>query len=105
MIAPVKSSPYIGYRIKLLIAVEKNYQFNTKNELLVPTFYRRLKDARADIILDIKHRLKDSFYFRSQKYGYDLVKYSREARVNTYMAYRIIPVKKDSPLATETPRI
>ena len=84
---------YIGYRIKLLIAVEKNLRFETRNEILVPTLYETLKQARGNIVADIQHRLKDSFYFRSQKTGYDLVKYTNEAAVNTYLAYRVVPVK------------
>ena len=84
---------YLGYRIKLRIAVEKNLVFTTKNEILVPTLFDSLQDARNEIISDINHRLGDSFYFRSQKMGFDLVRYSQEASLNTYLAYRIIPVK------------
>ncbi|RME90381.1 MAG: hypothetical protein D6767_06955 [Candidatus Hydrogenedentota bacterium] len=85
---------YCGYRIKLIVSIEKNGKFTSRNEILVPSFYRYLDEARADIEEDIRHRLRTSYYFRSQRVGYDLVRYSREASLNTYMAYRIIPIKQ-----------
>lgn len=97
------TAAYSGYRIKLIVSIEKDGKFTSRNEILVPSFYTYLDDARADIREDIDHRLKTSFYFRSQRVGYDLVRYSREASLNTYMAYRIIPVKTKQPSALAEP--
>jgi len=84
---------YTGYRIKLIIAIEKNHHFTYNNEMLVPVVYHTLQEAETHIQNDISKRLNESMYFRSQKTGYDLVLYSETASSNTYLAYRIVPVK------------
>ncbi len=82
---------YDGYQIKLIVSIEKNQIIDCKNDFLVPTIYKQVKEAQFHIIMDVEHRLADSMYFRSPKKGYDLIRYSREASVNTYLTYRIIP--------------
>ena len=93
MISDQLDIQYTGYRIKLIIAIEKNGSKTYNNELLVPMIYATLQDAERHIQNDIKKRLTESMYFRSQKIGYDLVLYADTATSNTYLAYRIVPVK------------
>ena len=90
--AEVKTA-YQGYRIKLIVTLEKSGRFENRNEIVVPTVYTSLQESQEDIVNDIKYRLDNSMYFRSQRVGYDLVRYGKEATINTYLAYRIIPVK------------
>ncbi|MDH5720918.1 MAG: hypothetical protein OEZ13_09955 [Spirochaetia bacterium] len=80
------------YKIKLIVAVEKNSTIGTRNEILIPRVYHSLEEARENIEMDIKSRLKNNMYFRSQKLGYELVRYSQTASVNTYITYRVMPV-------------
>ena len=82
------------YKIKLIVAVEKNYIMTTRNEILVPKTYRNLEEAQKHIEMDMQCRINENLYFRSQKMGYDLVRYSQMALLNTYISYRVIPVKK-----------
>ncbi len=89
-------STYRGYRIKLLIAIEKNGVIRNKNEIFLNTRYRHLHDAYFDIEMDIKNRLRDQSYFRTNRIGFNLVHYSECATLNTFMAYRIMPLKKNS---------
>ena len=100
----IEDSTNSGYQIKLIVSTEKNNRIEYKNEFVVPTVYETIKEAQFHIIMDVEHRLLNTMYFRSQKKGYDLVRYSREALVNTYLAYRIIPIvkKKTTGLKTKT---
>lgn len=91
----------IGYKIKLVIAVERRSTFWHKNEFMVPTVYSNIDQAKEHICHDIDHRLQESMFFRSQKIGFDLVKYTQEASVNTYLGYRIIPIKLSEYLHME----
>lgn len=93
IVSPQQHEPYDGFRIKLVVSLEKENAIKTRNELLIPGVYENLHDALKDIQLDISRRLSNSLYFRSTKFGYDLVKYSNLASVNTYLSYRIVPVK------------
>ena len=86
-------SAYQGYRIKLIVTIEKQGHFKNRNEIVIPTIYTSLQESQEDIMNDIKFRLQNSLYFRSQRVGYDLIRYGKEASINTYLAYRIIPVK------------
>ena len=83
---------YDGYQIKLSVSIEKNQLIEYKNEFLVPTVYEQVKEAQFHIIMDVEHRLANTSYFRSPKKGYDLIRYSREASVSTYLTYQIIPI-------------
>ena len=83
---------YSGYKIKMIIAIEKDNIFAYRNELLVPVLYNDISEAQNHVNRDIERRLKDSMYFRSQKTGFDLVRYGNTALSNTYIAYRILPI-------------
>jgi hypothetical protein len=83
---------YSGYKIKMIIAIEKDNIFAYRNELIVPVLYNDISEAQAHVTRDIDRRLKDSMYFRSQKTGFDLVRYGNTATSNTYIAYRILPI-------------
>ena len=97
MVSENYRAPVNGYRIKLIVAIEKENRFTYKNELVVPILYNNLERAQEDIEKDISARLKQSMYFRSPKTGYDLVLYSHMASLNTYLSYRIIPVLSQTP--------
>jgi hypothetical protein len=83
---------YSGYRIKMIVAIEKDNIFSYRNELIVPVFYEDIEKAQDHITRDIEKRLLESMYFRSQKSGFDLVRYGNTAMSNTYIAYRIVPI-------------
>ncbi|MDH4199805.1 MAG: hypothetical protein OEV66_05415 [Spirochaetia bacterium] len=83
---------YSGYKIKMIIAIEKENIFAYRNELIVPVVYQDISEAQAHVTKDIDRRLRDSMYFRSQKMGFDLVRYGETATSNTYIAYRILPI-------------
>ena len=82
-----------SYQIQIQIAIEKNGKIEDTKEWAVPTLYSNIKEAQFYIFMDIEYRLGNTMFFKSQKKGYDLVEYSREATVNTYLAYRIIAIK------------
>ncbi len=88
-----ENSGYCGYRIKLIVAIEQITTIAYRNELIVPIVFKTISEARRHIDIDIKRRLKDSLYFRSQKKGFDLVLYGQLASSNTYLAYRVLPLK------------
>ncbi len=88
-----KVSVYSGYRIKLIVVIEDNGTFKDKSEYVVPTIYQNLKEAQFHILMDIEYRLGNTMFFRSQKKGFDLVRYARETSLNTYLSYRVLPVK------------
>lgn len=81
----------IGYKIKLSVAVEKNGVFDASNELLLPCIYPSEHMAKSDIERDQKDRLAETYYFRSNKEGYDLVRYNHEHTSNTYLSYALVP--------------
>ena len=84
---------FASYKIKLIIAVEKDFIMNTKNEFVSPEIFQSLEESQKSIEMDIECRIKNGLYFRSQKPGYDLVRYSQTATLNTYIAYRVLPCK------------
>ena len=81
-----------GYKIKLVVAIEDNGEFTETKEYIVPTVYKTLRMARFHILMDIEHRLGNTMFFRSQRQGFDLVRYSKEVALNTYLAYKILPI-------------
>lgn len=91
----IENTGYCGYRIKLIVAIEQETTIAYRNELIVPIVFKTITEARRHIDIDIKRRLKDSLYFRSQKKGFDLVLYSHLAASNTYLAYRVLPLKAE----------
>lgn len=94
------SHPYHSYRIKLMIAIEKNGKIQNKNEIILSSSYQKFQEAYFDIEMDIKNRLRLQNYFRTNRLGFNLVHYSGCATLNTFIAYRIIPVKKKNFLST-----
>lgn len=82
---------YFGYRIKMIVAIENDNVFSYRNEFVVPVLYADIEEAQSHIQTDIGRRLRESLYFRSQKSGFDLVRYGKVATSNTYIAYRIVP--------------
>ncbi|MCC5814625.1 MAG: hypothetical protein JJT78_07710 [Leptospira sp.] len=66
-----------------------------KSELLVPTLYGRRSEARAHIKKEIVERLEHSNFFRSPRLDYDLVRYTEEARCNTFLRYSILDMSKE----------
>ena len=78
------------YRVNIIILIEKNNKIDTVKEYLDPNFYTNKEDAQNYIQQDINYKLQYSLFFRSQKQGFDLVKYSKEASVNTYILYEIV---------------
>lgn len=83
-------SAYHSYRIKLLIAVEKNGEMQNKNEIILPSSYSEFREAYFDIEMDIKNRLRTQNYFRTTRAGFNLVRYTECATRNTFIAYRIL---------------
>ncbi len=77
------------YRVKMLIALQREGVFTHRNELLHGEGFVALDDALQFCSSDIEEKLKSGFYFRSQIYGFDLVRYRDMASQNMYIAYRI----------------
>ncbi|MCX7633856.1 MAG: hypothetical protein N2Z22_11050 [Turneriella sp.] len=78
------------YRVKFVIALERDGVFVHRNEFLQPQQFLLLDDALAFCSQDMEKKLREGNYFRSQIYGFDLVRYRNLARLNTYLAYRIV---------------
>lgn len=85
----------VYYRIQLTVAVYKNKQLFYKSEVLVPTWYSRRSEAREHIRKEIERRLRESDFFISPRVDYDLVRYSHEGSINTYIRYRIVEEEGD----------
>lgn len=78
------------FRIRLTVAVYKDKKLVYRNDMTVPTRYRRRSEARAHVKKEIQDRLKNSNFFISPRVDFDLVRYTQEASCNTYLRYRII---------------
>ncbi len=85
------------YRIKLTIAVYKDKKLVYRNDMIVPTRYKRRSETRAHIKKEMQDRLRNSNFFISPRVDYDLVRYAQEASRNTYLRYRITEEKNISP--------
>ncbi len=83
-----------GYRLKLLVALEKEGVIVHLHEFMLPDIYLTLEEAQSDIKADIRRRLQRSNYFRSQRYGFDMVRYSSLAQRNTLLAWRVVPLRR-----------
>lgn len=83
-------NPEKFYKILITVAVYRDGFLSYKNELLVPSTYRRRSEARAHIKKEIQERLEKTNFFRSPRLDYDLVRYTEEARCNTFLRYTII---------------
>jgi hypothetical protein len=77
------------YRVKILIAMQRDGVFVHRNEFLHPESFALLDDALSFCSRDIQEKLQTGNYFRSQLYGFDLVRYRNLASQNTYIAYRV----------------
>ncbi len=84
------------YKILITVAIYRDGVLSYKSELLVPSLYRRRSEARAHIKKEISERLEHSLFFRSPRLDYDLVRYTEEARCNTFLRYTIVDVTRDS---------
>ena len=82
-----------NYRIKLTVAVYKNKKLVYRNDMLVPTLYKRRSECRAHIRKETQHRLRSANFFLSPRIDFDLVRYTQEASSNTYLRYRIMEEK------------
>lgn len=78
------------YRIKLCIARENSGKLSVRNEIILPGKFVTLDETLTQIEADIADRLHNSLFFRSQRYGYDLIRYHNVAQDNTLLAYRVI---------------
>lgn len=77
------------YRVKTLIAMQRDGVFVHKNEFLHPESFAMLDDALAFCARDIEEKMQTGNYFRSQIYGFDLVRYRNLCTQNMYIAYRV----------------
>lgn len=85
------------YKILITVAIYREGILSYKSELLVPSLYTRRTEARAHIKKEISERLEFSNFFRSPRLDYDLVRYTEEARCNTFLRYSIMDMSKDLP--------
>ena len=84
----------IKYKVRLTISVYKQKRLVYRNDMLIPTDYKRRSECREYIKSEIKNRLHHSNFFISPRVDYDLVRYTQEASYNTYLRYRIIEEKE-----------
>lgn len=77
------------YRVKMLIAMQREGVFVHRNEFLQPESFTVLDDALEFCSRDMKEKMASGNYFRSQIYGFDLVRYRNLCSQNMYIAYRV----------------
>jgi hypothetical protein len=77
------------YRVKMLIAMQREGAFVHRNEFLHPESFRVLDEALEFCSRDMKAKIETGNYFRSQVYGFDLVRYRNLCSQNMYIAYRV----------------
>ncbi|MBS0617042.1 MAG: hypothetical protein JSR44_02580 [Spirochaetes bacterium] len=77
------------YRVKILIAMQRDGAFVHRNEFLHPEAFNLLDDALKFCADDIEVKIANGNYFRSQIYGFDLVCYRNLCSQNQYIAYRV----------------
>ena len=92
-IEQIQTKQSTNYRIKLTVAVYKNRKLVYRNDMLVPTLYKRRSECRIHIRKETQHRLRNSNFFLSPRIDFDLVRYAQEASSNTYLRYRVIEEK------------
>lgn len=90
-----------GYRVKVTVSTEREGMLSHTNEFLLSEIFSSLQQALDRVNEDIHFKLNNSLYFRSQKKGYDLVYYSQVAQLNTYIAYRVIVLSKQTLMSGE----
>lgn len=83
------------YKIMITVAIYREGILSYKSELLVPSLYNRRSEARAHIKKEIAERLEHSNFFRSPRLDYDLVRYTEEAKCNTFLRYSILDLSRD----------
>lgn len=81
--------PMQQYRVKMLIAMQRDGAFVHRNEFLHPRGFMVLDDALEFCSHDIQDKIKSGSYFRAQIYGFDLVRYRNLCTQNMYIAYRV----------------
>lgn len=95
-----QTNTYKGYRVKIQYSLQVDGEFWRSNEFVFPEIFSAISDAQKKIKKDIRERLDTSYFFRSYIYGYELVRYSKMASRNTYIAYKIIPLtEKPKPFS------
>lgn len=77
------------YKVLQTLAVYRSGELSYKSSVATPYSFEKRKEARFYIEKEIENRLNFSYFFRSNRYEYDLVKYSEEASINTYIRYSI----------------
>lgn len=77
------------YRVKMLIAMQREGVFVHRNEFMHPESFAILDDALLFCGADMRDKIKTGNYFRSQIYGFDLVRYRNLCTQNMYIAYRV----------------
>lgn len=77
------------YRVKMLIAMQREGVFVHRNEFLEQQCFPILDDALEFCSRDMKEKIETGNYFRSQVYGFDLVRYRNLCSQNMYIAYRV----------------
>jgi hypothetical protein len=77
------------YRVKILIAMQREGVFVHRNEFLHPEAFSVLDDALKFCSNDMSEKMAAGNYFRSQVYGFDLVRYRNLCTQNMYIAYRV----------------
>lgn len=86
------------YKIMITVAIYREGILSYKSELLVPSLYKRRSEARAHIKKEIKDRLDHSNFFRSPRLDYDLVRYTEEAKCNTFLRYSILDLNRETAI-------
>lgn len=86
------------YRVKTLIAMQREGAFVHRNEFLQPQIFSVLDDALAFCSSDMEQKMRTGNYFRSQIYGFDLVRYRNLCSQNLYIAYRVVIHNVNRPL-------
>lgn len=81
------------YRVKIIVSLEKEGTFFHQNEIFLSGGFASIEEAETAIRKDMRDRLEKSLYFRSQLPGFDLVYYGEIGARNTYVAYRVTPIR------------
>lgn len=78
--------------------MQREGEFVHRNELLETQTFELLDDAIEFCKRDMQDKIEHGNYFRSQIYGFDLVRYRELCEQNLYIAYRIQIQNVNRPL-------